>query len=997
MLNKVSIIGAGNFLGSNTGFKVINKNIYLANFVAFLITVIGTLCLISIEKTFQVNEVIPYEYVDISYNEVSKTKIRDHAIKIGKGKFLLAVNNPVDLNLALEFGSKHQISYTIKPLYPDWICKSGWNHAVLSLSSERYERNSKLIYGQEQRVEAKVLAGEQFKVNFVNVKQSDCGRAEVAFERQSKQDLFVWIFASVWFLVLAAIICLRIPIFIGGLGVVLNLIAIFGNATLSHLALDLSLNALVLSLAAVAVLVAVYQFNMHRLVRGGLSLVFFIIILASPLFYVGHYILFDQPVINDTVHALWQSDSLEVLEFMESNVNFWVFIGGVLLLIGSFYIFCLKHSALKPILGSFFGLILLVPTIVVLTNQSVLNPMFRMFQNGTTEYFQELEGFKEWRKQRSDLNPLPTATISNESRTTILVLGESANKNHMSLYGYPRDTTPNAEELLSDGQLIRFSRAYSSHTHTGRTVSHALTQADQYTDLSWKTAPSIIEVAKSVGIETIWITNQQTFGAWDNQVSVLAREADIVASKNKRIGIAKDAYKFDEALIPALEKALKGGSQQKLIVLHLQGSHASYCRRFPEQHSPFAGVQLERDYFGVASLRPDTGLINCYDNSIYYTDQIIKNIIDLLDQRRESASLLYVADHSEDIFGGRAHNSAVFTYNMTEIPLFFWANSHWKDSYSENWKNLSSNNDKVFTNDHTFETILGLFGVKSEQVSSANDLSSADFMSVEEPLTLLGNKKLDAAENWRFWQDENSLNIQSDGKCSKVLPHRTNTIGKIKAALNLGLCGVEIDVLPTKEEGGKFVFSIGHDAKTLTGLSLDKLLQLIPNQRVSKIWLDVKNVNRNNIQDTLSRLNELDNLYDLKSRAIIETSYHGIQSRMLSEAGYELSYYLPTGAVLEVLAMDEKEIGARKELASELVKRINTMQPKAISFDLKLYRFVKDYLENQISEDLSYHTWFPGDLTLYTPNLLNELKKKNFYNDVRVETILAHYHSPFHL
>ena len=973
-----------------------NKNIYLASFVAFLIIVMGTICLILLEKKFQVNDVIPYEYVDISYSESSKTEIRDHAIEIGKGKFLLAVNNPKDLNLTLEFGSTHQISYTVKPLYPDWICKNGWDQAVLSLSSERHKNKSKLILGQEQRFEAKVVAGEQLKVGFVNLKQSNCGRAEVAFERRSKQDAFIWIFVFVWFLIFAVIIYLRIPIFIGGAGIAFNLIVIFGNATLNNLALDLSLNALVLSLAAIAVLIVTYQFNMHRLVRGGVSFVFFIIILVSPLFYVGHYVLFDQPVINDTVHALWQSDLLEVIEFLESNFNFLVLIGTVFLVFAGFSIFCIKHSPLRPTLGLFIGFILLLPTMVICTNQNVLNPMFRMFLKGTSEYFQELEGFKEWRKQRNDLDPIPTATIDDKSRTTILVLGESANKNHMSLYGYPRKTTPYADELRSNDQLIRFSRAYSSHTHTGRTVSYALTQADQYTDSSWKTAPSIIEIAKSVDIETIWISNQQTFGAWDNQVSVLAQDADLIISKNKRIGKAKDAYKFDGALIPALENVLEREAEKKFIVIHLQGSHVSYCRRFPDEHSPFAGAQIDKHNFGGVSGPSGAGLVNCYDNSISYTDRIIKGIIGLLRKQEESASLLYVADHSEDIFGGSAHNSAAFKYNMTEIPLFFWANSRWKNFYSESWKNLLSNSHKVFTNDHIFETLIGLFGISSKEVNKANDLSSKNYTAEEKPLTLLGKKKLNASENWRFWQDENSLDIQSNGKCSKVLPHRTNTIGKITSALNSGLCGLEIDVLLTKEKGGNFVFSVGHDPKTLTGLSLDNLFKLILNQQVSKIWLDIKNINRSNVQDVLLRLNELNNKYTLKSRTIIETSHYGIGTRVLSKAGYELSYYLPTGEVLKSLGAKGEGEAARKELSNELVRRIKSMQPKAISFDLKLYDFVKDYLEKEIPEDLSYHTWFPGDLKLYTPNLLNELREKSYYNDSRVETILVHYHSKFH-
>ena len=740
----------------------------------------------------------------------------------------------------------------------------------------------------------------------------------------------------------------------------------------------------------------VYQLKVHRFIKGALSTAFIVFALAPLLFYVGHYLVFAKPVINDTVHALWQSDLAETLEFLESNISLWWILVAVLLVISATAILSFKRRPLRRYPAIVFVVFLLLPTLVVFANQGSLNPMFLSFERGTNEYFQELEEYKEWRQRRSNSSSLPVASTSEGRRTTVLILGESANKNHMSIYGYPRQTTPNVDELFDNGELIRFSRGYSSHTHTGNTVAHALTQADQYTPSNWATAPSLIEVAKSVDVETIWISNQQTFGAWDNQVSVLAQDADLVVSKNKRIGKAKDAYKFDESLLPVLEKTLERDSEQKFIVLHLQGSHASYCRRFPKLYSPFARSKIEKHDFGGVAWRPDTGLINCYDNSIFYTDHVIQKVIDLLDQRKEPASLIYIADHSEDIFGGRAHNSAAFTYNMTEIPLVFWANSRWQQSYSQLWSNLSENSSKVFTNDHMFETLIGLLGIRSQDVDESNDLSSSGFNSVNGPLTLLGKKKLDASENWRYWQDDNALDIRAKDQCSKILPHRTNTVGKIKSALNSGFCGLEIDVLVTKDENEDFIFSVGHGPKLLTGQSLEELLDVVKKKPISKLWLDIKNLNPKNINAAFIKLNELNAQYALKSRVIIETSYHGLESRLFSDAGYELAYYLPTGKVLEVISESSVGDPQRKELARELMRRINTMQPKAISFDLRLYPFVKSYLELGLPDDVNYHTWFPDNLKLYTPKLLQELGRKNYYNDSRVETILVHYHSPYH-
>ena len=518
-----------------------------------------------------------------------------------------------------------------------------------------------------------------------------------------------------------------------------------------------------------------------------------------------------------------------------------------------------------------------------------------------------------------------------------------------------------------------------------------MTQADQYTESSWTTAVSILALANSLDIDTTWITNQQTFGAWDNQVSVIAEEANSLTTKNKLIGIRKDAYAYDEALIPELKIALRKNKNNKLIFLHLQGSHASYCSRFPKDSSPFAGKPLSLSEYGSLGSNSIHGVVNCYDNSIYYTDQVIREIISILEDQSEPSSLLYFSDHSENVFGGRAHNKDRFSFDMTEIPMFFWGNNSWKQNFPAIWKNISVSSDEVFTNDHIFEMLSGLLGISSKAINTRNDPSSQFFEAVENPLTQLGYKKLATVENWQYWQDENSFEISKSKDCSKILPHRANTLGKIKSVLSSRLCGFEIDVLP-QNLNNSTVLSVGHGLGGLTENNLKNVLDVISAKKASKLWLDIKNINRNNVEDTLFRLNELDELHDIKSRAIVETSYHGIESKIISEAGYQLSYYLPTSKVLEAKEQDES---FKKQLSEELIRRVEVMQPRAISFDLRLYPFVKKYMEPYLDTSLSYHTWFPENLNFSTPDLLGKLTKKIFYKDPRVKTVLVPYRSQF--
>jgi len=958
--------------------------------VPILLILIGALCLLGITKSFKIPKKIPFSNVEIDHRNDGSSNIRDYAIKIEPGKFLFAIGSPEKLDLGLEFSSAGNAYFHIKPLYPNWICRNtSINQAYLSLISDQVKKQWQLKNNQKISFKSFIRSGEKFRLSIENQQQDDCGRAEITIERKSNHNLFFALFIIIWLLVFAALIYLRLPVILGATGIIFNVTSVYANASLDYLAFDISANSLILSVSIVGLLVLIHSLKINRYVRGVVSTVLTFIVFTIISFYIGNYLLFQTPVSTGTVQALIQSNITETYEFVETYIGVWIFLVIIIGLLTSIGFYSFKQNHSKSISKLLVGMVMLLPTIIIISSQSRINPMYKVFHAGTTEYFQELSNFKKWKQLRVNTAPLPDATLSKTGHTTILILGESANKNHMSLYGYPRETTPNVDFLYSKNELIGFTRAYASYSHTGNSIAHSLTQADQYTTSSWTTSPSIISLSNSLGIETTWITNQQTFGAWDNQVSVLAKDSNIIISKNKNIGIAKDAKKYDGVLLPSLVRALEKTETTKLIVMHLQGSHASYCNRFPDDLAVFENVPLFKRDFGRRALNSAHGVINCYDNSISYTDQIIKDVIDLVQNKRDPVSLLYFADHSEDVFGGKGHNKDVFTFEMVEIPMFFWANTEWQKIFPLRWKNLHKNSKSVFTNDHVFETLTGIIGIESPDVDARNDLSSSSFETVDEPLTFLRHKKLADIENWRYWQYENSQLILSNGECSRLLPHRANTVGKIKGALNTGLCGFEIDVLLKSDPLGPY-FSVGHDEKTLTDTRLDYVLGIREFSKTRKIWLDIKKVSGEQIPLIVQQLDYLDKKYNLKSKIIVETNYFGEQAKLIADAGYQLSYYLPTGAVMT--AIDQR---SRERLARKLIERTNIMQPSAISFDLRLYSFVKNYLEPSISERLDYHTWFPEGLSFSTPRLTNKLLQRKYYKDPRVKTILISYLSPF--
>ena len=138
---------------------------------------------------------------------------------------------------------------------------------------------------------------------------------------------------------------------------------------------------------------------------------------------------------------------------------------------------------------------------------------------------------------------------------------------------------------------------------------------------------------------------------------------------------------------------------------------------------------------------------------------------------------------------------------------------------------------------------------------------------------------------------------------------------------------------------------------------------------------------------------ELDKKFGLKNRVIVETANESSAPALLSESGFHLSYYLPTE---ETLAVMEENVGSRKNLAEKIGGIAKAQNVGAVSFDLRLYRFVKDYLEAELGSQVVYHTWYPG-VTFESSNLLEEMQARDYFHDSRVKTILLPYASQFSL
>lgn len=724
-----------------------------------------------------------------------------------------------------------------------------------------------------------------------------------------------------------------------------------------------------------------------------LSIIVALAMYTIPLAYIIYFLNFNQTVDKAALFAIFQTNAVETVEYVTDFISLkwlllYVFVTSV---IG---ILMLTHEERKQVRLERSLLMFLIGSFSVFTLLNVQAMRLPRFTyDAAQEYRKELTAFRKLKKQyAAGQNPI-LAQKDRNNETHVIIIGESLNKRHMGLYGYVRDTTPRLNALMGSGQLAVYQNAFSNHTHTMPVLSHALTEANQFNGKSYFKSASIINTLNAAGFETTWITNQNLMGAWDNTVSVIADSADNLVGINSSIGKTTHTQKLDGELLPYVRLAIDSTSgTNKAIFVHLMGNHGNYCSRFPDDYMIFKGA-LAQGQFGesIATNTALTTSVNCYDNSVAYNDFVVSTIIAELEKKDGISTALYIADHADDVFARLGHNSAKFTFEMTNIPLIFWTSDTYNKRYPDKSRRLHERVEKLFPNDLLYDSILGLLDVRTTAYQAQHDLTSPDFkIKANETSTLHGKRPLTDDANYLWWHHTNRLALEDMQQDLRVIPHRINSTGKLADVWQTGYRSFEVDIL--FEQGEPDFFLVGHEKKT-SGKLFNDFLASVNVDEIKKIWLDLKNLSTNNYLDVLQALEELDQRYALKNRIILESGTTHTWFSLFRQHGWHTSYHAPTGKIVKLLKNGDT-IGM-EDLAKIMADQTVTQNVAAVSFDHRAYPFIKTYLEPKLSENVVYHSRYGP--TISNGKFVDALNRTPIFQDRRIKTILVPFKSPFSL
>jgi len=748
------------------------------------------------------------------------------------------------------------------------------------------------------------------------------------------------------------------------------------------------------SFLAVFAFVFFYQelFSRKPRLASIFSFIVAIILYVVTAFYIIYAINFNTVISKDVFFSISQTNLNESLEFVIDYISpiwigitlFFIFLVGTMLL---------KQENKETLKIEKSLLIFMVVLFAALSyNGRDNNRLYSFAKNSVNEYFKELDLFYKT-QEKLKTNEIQFQAIKNEiGETYIIVIGESLNKKHMGLYGYMRDTTPSLNMFLKGGNSIVFNNVFSSHTHTIQVLSLSLTEANQINGRNFYESLSILDVLNQADIETYWLTNQILYGVWDNPVTAIVKNSDYLLALNRHVGMTTKTQKHDGALIEKVENILgKKTNQNRVIFVHLMGNHGHYCSRYPEEnYSIYYDAVRQGDFGKLANAKGLSNDINCYDNSIVYNDYVVSSLLNMLQKQDGVTGFIYMSDHADDVLGRKAHNSGKFTYEMTQIPMIAWFSDLYKSIYSEKYNTLKKNSNALYSNAFLYDTLIGLTNIETKRYESIHDLSSKDYqLPTDQAYTLHGKKHYTSKDNYIWWQKINTQYLIDIDQSSRVFPHRVNSIGKLKDIWNDGFRSFEVDVLFSNNTN---YLEVGHDHGDMGG-NLENFLSSVRFNEIERVWLDLKNLDSNNYKQVIKRLEYLDSKFDFKEKIIIESSTTFPFFNELKSRGWHISFYAPTKTIVKML--EESDMKGMKQLAIKMASQSEAQNLSAISFDSRLYPFIKKYLEPLLKNEIIYHVWYGP--ALRNDTFQSDLIKNKLLLDKRIKTILVPYKSQFDL
>lgn len=573
---------------------------------------------------------------------------------------------------------------------------------------------------------------------------------------------------------------------------------------------------------------------------------------------------------------------------------------------------------------------------------------------------------------------------STDKIKVIVYIGESTSSLNMSLYGYPRKTTPKLDSLLNDGLLV-YRGVLSTHTHTTQSLLEALSLPlfeNPIKPITEKDRYAITSLLQQFDIQTFLYSNQGQSGSFNLASPIIFGNSETHYSTKSVLSGNKDKElerPFDrDYFLSSLEQHfLKQKNDKEVIFLHSYAGHGEYLKYIPKNFH-----QKIDDYSRLENIekilkKPEKDFLDTldsYDSAIRYVDDSVYSVVDFIKTKDEPIVLVYFSDHGDSAFDKSGHDSARANFAMLKIPYLLYFNQAARSLYPEKFVYFSQiANDRFSLLDQFPRTLIDLFGINIG--SLPKDLVIPSPIGSGKVDHTRGFFVRDAAEGAGYIStnasDFNEKNYgdsltgtfirNKQSKSDEILcMHATNNIESMVKGKVVSNC-LEFDLVVSNDQ-----LSIYHPPAKDTNFLINEMIN--SNTKNMHFWVDSKNIDnpkycrklygflKDNKRNYKSIMVEFPPATDIDNAELLQCA-----SDMRKES-IDISYYIDTD-------IGKKCIKKKDLLACNLLSgKLKTLKFQRIfnniSYDKKLAPLINQY-DN--GSDLLHNSWG------FLPNELNGL------------------------
>ena len=308
------------------------------------------------------------------------------------------------------------------------------------------------------------------------------------------------------------------------------------------------------------------------------------------------------------------------------------------------------------------------------------------------------------------------------SENIILILGESFNKHHSSLYGYTLSTNSALEKEIDN--LYVMTDVVTPHNATSKCLRKLFSFSSQDNDLYWANTPLFPALYKAAGYNVTFLSNQEckdvSNSVWNSMNNCLVNEFTIPFLYDY---INPSIHEFDMDLVEEYENI--ASKHPNFVIFHLIGQHVDYNDKYPKTEVSFT----LQDYQTRLDLNEEQKeIVMHYDNATSYNDKVVASIIDKF--RYEDTIIIYLSDHSDEVYDyrnhfGRSHEPMIRperAMHQYEIPFVIWVSDKYKESHPDIVTKIGRSVNRPFMTDDLPHLMLELAGINCEWLVPSRSL-----------------------------------------------------------------------------------------------------------------------------------------------------------------------------------------------------------------------------------------------------------------------------------